>query len=563
MQSKEDQKKEFQLIDLPKDELKQIRYMFEKGRIPFFKNLLVQLMKRTRELPDKLTKLFGSYIKGEMSNVSWEIFLQVLEEEVNSNDLKPTVDVIDYNSKTIFLKNPVRKNLSEPPTKFFHPQYTLDFCEFIEVEGFKVSLAIINHSTLAVMDTHFTQLHTSVDFSRDFQKHALGQLHKKKLLDEKKRKEESMKKLRMSRLSSLMGDSENEKKEEGIKYEFDVILYAGLKKPKKKQSRRRRKRNYTRERRGTVYSEIDEDFSSTFESEFRTSSKMSRRKSQRSRNPTEDSFIETHSQKSHISSRTRLGTGSKKKTGGFSDAVRIMGERNSHRDKIEIQNTTFHSRQNTPKSRGTQSQLGQSGSKQFQRLNTGGLPSLPTSKKRTTNHKYLVANSSASSTTKNRRLSRLAGIPRQQETSNSRRMSRSYLLQGLSEKAAITNLMIELKTKLKKGDENRERMLYNEKEKKEIKRTFEKFKVIVGMKKNPSSRESKSVIHQNSRTRGNRIQKTSKSFHKKSKNSQIYEDDSQFKDLDFDDFEEYKKKLNEIIQNNKANRLWRAIGDFK
>lgn len=233
-QGNDPNKKQFLLTNLPKEELKQIRYLFNNGRIPFFKNLLVQLMRRTKELPDNLTKLFGSYIEGEMAPVSWEIFLQVLEEEINRNDLKSGENGVEYGSKTIFLKTPLKKNLSVQPTKFFHPQYSIDFCEFIEVQGFKVTLLVINSSSLAIVDKDFSQLLNSVTFSRDFKKFTQGQLHKRKLMDEQRQKEESMKKLRMSRLSSLMGDSVNEVKENKIDYNFDVILYAGLKKPKKK-----------------------------------------------------------------------------------------------------------------------------------------------------------------------------------------------------------------------------------------------------------------------------------------------------------------------------------------
>lgn len=91
--------REFQLLDVPKNELKQLRFMFEHKRIQFLDTLIDQLSKRTDRTPDEIRKLFGSYgnvggtdpekleedlgkVNLKLPNASWEMFLQVLEEEV-------------------------------------------------------------------------------------------------------------------------------------------------------------------------------------------------------------------------------------------------------------------------------------------------------------------------------------------------------------------------------------------------------------------------------------------------------------------------------------------------
>lgn len=561
-----DNKKQFRLIDLPKDQLKQIRYMFEKKRIPFFKNLLVQLMKRTRQLPTQLTKLFGSYISGEMAPVSWEIFLQVLEEEINFTESKN--DSLDYSGKTIYLKPPIIRDLSAQPTKFFHAQYSLDFCEFIELNGTKVVIMVVNHSTLALLNDNFTEVLSSVTFSRDFQKHAQGQLHKKKVEGERLRKEQSMKKLRMSRLSSFMVDSDKEDEVEAIKYDFDVILYAGLKKQKKKRRRKKKaKKGYD----NSIITDFDveDDLMTSFDSDFSKTNSRSRRKSYRSKMGTDESFTETI--RSHISSRNILVSSKEKKSSKnvFYEAIRKVTKKAINGMNINsYDNAAFHSHQTTPKSNSskTKSQLGRSNSKRFRaaggsRETRSKLPSINNSTK-SRNHRYKVQIQKSNTSNYSRKFRKrpsIYGGGHGRNTSHNRRMSRSFLLQGSTEKNAIRRLVIDLKSKLKKGDENRQRMLYSEKEKKEIKKTFEKFKVIVDLSnQNNSTRASKSVIH-NRQNRSRQV-KNSKSLKPKSKIDE--QEDSDFAKLEYKNFDDYKKQLDMIIQKNKANRLWKQIGNF-
>jgi hypothetical protein len=109
--------REFQLLDIPKNELKQLRYMFEHKRIQFLDTLIMQLSLRTDKSEDQIRKLFGSYGKEEKipmgkeseellgtvnlkrPEATWEMFLQVLEEEVKQND--ETDYKISYTSKNI------------------------------------------------------------------------------------------------------------------------------------------------------------------------------------------------------------------------------------------------------------------------------------------------------------------------------------------------------------------------------------------------------------------------------------------------------------------------------
>jgi hypothetical protein len=99
---------------------------------------------------------------------------------------------------------------------------------------------------MVLMDEEMTVIHKKVDFSREFGKQFQGKLFEKNQVRELLEKEESLKKLRMSGLSSLANSSKKKKENLAIDYDFDVLLYAGIKKPgdqdKKKILRNKAKR---------------------------------------------------------------------------------------------------------------------------------------------------------------------------------------------------------------------------------------------------------------------------------------------------------------------------------
>lgn len=58
--------RQWQLLDMPKNELKQLKYMFEHKRIQFMDTLIDQIQKRTGQSPEDIKKLFGSYVNPEV-----------------------------------------------------------------------------------------------------------------------------------------------------------------------------------------------------------------------------------------------------------------------------------------------------------------------------------------------------------------------------------------------------------------------------------------------------------------------------------------------------------------
>ena len=517
-------KMKFRLIDLPKHEMKQIRYMFQKDRIPFFKNLLIQLMRRTAELPERLAKLFGSFINDENTPVSWEIFLQVLEAEMNFIDEKGGGSEIDYGSKTIYLREPaIVKNMSQQPTKFFHPQYQLKFCEYITLANHKLAIVVVNKSTLCLMNDSMSKIFARVNFSRDFGRHEQGKLHRR-MKHKKRLEEEEKKRTHIRRRLEDFGDSEPKMGPQEVSYDFDVMLYAGLKKGgraaknRERGSRRhpnhRRKRAQNgqngRDRRNDTFSDMEEA-TTTFGSEM---SRTRSRQSFRSRMNTNDSFVET--MKSQVSSRANSmvrrpqppqngvgGLGSHQGGGAASQNSRnhINNGNNGPQDRFLLQEgsqgqgaaddklNTFLSKQNSPRSRGARSQI-QNRSKRFSRVqDVVNLPTISTSVRRNTKLLGAIADLSLPENSATRRLNRSLkpGIPRQRRPSNRKNVNREYLLQGLTEKAAIENLFIDLKNKLNGKLDSYE---YSEKEGREIKKMFEKFKVIAEMDKLKASLSS-------------------------------------------------------------------------
>ena len=88
-------------------------------------------------------------------------------------------------------------------TKFFYPSYELTFFERLELRGEKCSLMLIDNKTMVLMNEDMTKVHKRIDFSREFGKQFQGKLFEQKEKLQVREKEESLKKLRMSGLTSL------------------------------------------------------------------------------------------------------------------------------------------------------------------------------------------------------------------------------------------------------------------------------------------------------------------------------------------------------------------------
>lgn len=101
-------------------------------------------------------------------DASWEMFLQVLEDEVKFNESSGAQ--VSYISKQVTIEPPRHKNLSEPPTKFAFANYQVTFFERFLVGPNRCCLVLINNRSLMLMNEEMTSIHERINFSRDFGK---------------------------------------------------------------------------------------------------------------------------------------------------------------------------------------------------------------------------------------------------------------------------------------------------------------------------------------------------------------------------------------------------------
>lgn len=125
-------------------------------------------------------------------------------------------------------------------TKFFFQSYQPTFFERLELRGEKCSLMLIDNQIMALLNEDMTKVHKRIDFSREFGKQFQGKLFEQNKVLASKEREDNLKKLRMSGLSSFVSSGKKERGNLAIDYDFDILLYAGIKKPNEKKFRRRK-----------------------------------------------------------------------------------------------------------------------------------------------------------------------------------------------------------------------------------------------------------------------------------------------------------------------------------
>jgi hypothetical protein len=126
-------------------------------------------------------------------------------------------------------------------------------------------------------------------------------------------------------------------------------------------------------------------------------------------------------------------------------------------------------------------------------------------------------------------------------------------MKGLNEKAAIDNILIELKDKLKSvnpnEDQKRDSFHYTEQEGREINKMFQKFKLIT-MHQPEDIQDAKQSLKQ------------SKSFNQSREFSQEVPEENYFKDMSFEDLSEYKRQMEHIIQKQKVDEFMGQVKNF-
>ena len=124
-------------------------------------------------------------------------------------------------------------------------------------------------------------------------------------------------------------------------------------------------------------------------------------------------------------------------------------------------------------------------------------------------------------------------------------------MNGLNEKAAIDNILIDLKDKIKKSntvEPRRDSYRFNDKEGKEIHKMFNKFKIIT----DKPNEDMLDTHHFNKHP--TRSLDPNKNLHGT--------DDNYFADISFEDIQEYQKKLSERIQMKKIDEFMNEVKDF-
>ena len=170
--------RKFELLDIPKFELVEIRYLIENKLIANFKDLLLHIMRKCRSvMPESIARSIGSHISQEDAGViNWDSFLQILEEEVSIKER--LYNQMNFGTNKIMFERGADVCLSEKPREFFYHEYRVNFFAVIpENQGNKnYNVMIVNSSCLAITDHNFDHLIARIYLTRDLK----DEVHDKK-----------------------------------------------------------------------------------------------------------------------------------------------------------------------------------------------------------------------------------------------------------------------------------------------------------------------------------------------------------------------------------------------
>lgn len=175
--------KNVELLDIGQQNLKELREEIESGRISNYKELLLEIMGRCKNImPDRIASRIGSFVNDDLyQKVTWDSFLQILEEEVGIRT--KLSDQLAFCNSTLVLAREFQINLSSPAHQLFYTDYQVNFWSDVPDTGLKgrpYLLAIVNDSFLAVVDRSMRRLCSKVFFKRVIQGNE-GQVDQKRI----------------------------------------------------------------------------------------------------------------------------------------------------------------------------------------------------------------------------------------------------------------------------------------------------------------------------------------------------------------------------------------------
>lgn len=217
------------LIDIPVEELRQLRFLFKKRQHLFLDACVGEISKRARKSESQVRKEIEKYTRGgSVNNTTWDTILQVMEQELR--EIGPLGFEAEAKSKKYILEYSKKVDFSKEPTKITHSNYNANFIEFMKVGFQTISCVILNNHTLVLMDSSMRTTYQKISFRRDFEKQLLADLHQKD--PDVLAKEMN---LRSATADPIKGRTHRTRAETPIKpHEFDVMAYAGFLKKKKR-----------------------------------------------------------------------------------------------------------------------------------------------------------------------------------------------------------------------------------------------------------------------------------------------------------------------------------------
>lgn len=220
--------KKFELLDIPRSELAEIRYLVENKHITKFGELVLHIMKKFNSLmPEHIAMSIGGHMNPEdPKSINWDAFLQILEEEVSIKD--KLYNQMNFGSNKILMQQEAETDLSEPPRSFFYQDYQINQFKVIsDSQGaMQFCLMVVNNNSLAITDLEFNELICRIYFERDFKAKFKEELRKKNAKAEKILKEQARQQIKL--YSITLDESYEDGDTLGINHTFDVMKYSGL-----------------------------------------------------------------------------------------------------------------------------------------------------------------------------------------------------------------------------------------------------------------------------------------------------------------------------------------------
>lgn len=218
----------FELLDIPRSELAEIRFLVESKKLTTFKDLILHIMKKFNNiLPEHIARTIGGHMNpDDPKTINWDVFLRIMEEEVSLKD--KMYNQMNFGSNKIFMQKREETNLSHPPQHFFYKDYEINHFRIItDFSGTNhFCLFIINNTSMAITSLDLKELVSRNYFERDFKGKLKEVIRKKNEKAEELLKEANNKRIKLNQMSSE--DSHEGIADFNVNANFDIMKFSGL-----------------------------------------------------------------------------------------------------------------------------------------------------------------------------------------------------------------------------------------------------------------------------------------------------------------------------------------------